>query len=90
MVALAGHVATSGIVVGTQLPRAENALSGVSSSEILYAQAARLRPERFRVAERRAAALGVKLVIPLGLWSLPAFVCLGIVPVLLAMLPQGS
>jgi hypothetical protein len=66
------------------------ALTGVPSSAILYAQAARLRREHFRSAERRAAALGVKLVIPLGLCSLPAFVCLGIVPVLLAMLPPGS
>jgi hypothetical protein len=66
------------------------ALTGVPSSAILYAQAARLRREHFRAAERRAAALGVKLVVPLGLCSLPAFVCLGIVPVLLAMLPLGS
>ena len=66
------------------------ALTGVPSSAVLYAQAARLRREQFRDAERRAAALGVKLVIPLGLCSLPAFVCLGIVPVLLAMLPPGS
>lgn len=63
------------------------ALTGAPSSALLYARAARLRRERFRTAERRAAALGVKLVIPLGLCSLPAFVCLGIVPVLLALLP---
>ena len=56
-------------------------------SAILYAQAARMRRERFRAAEQQAAALGVKLVVPLGLCSLPAFVCLGVVPVLLAMLP---
>jgi pilus assembly protein TadC len=54
---------------------------------MLYAQAARMRRERFRTAERQAAALGVKLVVPLGLCSLPAFVCLGVMPVLLAMLP---
>ncbi|WP_346957829.1 type II secretion system F family protein [uncultured Arthrobacter sp.] len=66
------------------------ALTGVPSSAILYTQAARLRREHFRAAERRAAALGVQLVIPLGLCSLPAFVCLGIVPVLLAMLPNSS
>lgn len=65
------------------------ALTGVPSAAILYAQAARLRREHFRAAEQRAAALGVKLVVPLGLCSLPAFVCLGIVPVLLAMLPHG-
>lgn len=66
------------------------ALTGVPSSAILYAQAARLRREQFRTAEQRAAALGVQLVIPLGLCSLPAFVCLGVVPVLLAMVPHGS
>ena len=66
------------------------ALTGAPSSAILYAQAARLRRERFRAAEKRAAALGVRLVVPLGLCSLPAFVCLGVVPVLLAMLPSGG
>ncbi|MHA7221336.1 type II secretion system F family protein [Arthrobacter sp. RHLT1-20] len=64
------------------------ALTGAPSSAILYAQAARLRREQFRAAEKQAAALGVKLVVPLGLCSLPAFVCLGVVPVLLAMLPS--
>ena len=64
------------------------AVTGAPSSAILYAQAARMRREQFRSAEKRAAALGVKLVVPLGLCSLPAFVCLGVVPVLLAMLPR--
>ena len=66
------------------------ALTGAPSSAILYAQAARLRRERFRAAEKRAASLGVKLVVPLGLCSLPAFICLGVVPVLLALVPTGS
>ncbi len=63
------------------------ALTGAPSSALLYAHAARLRRERNRAAEKRAAALGVKLVVPLGLCSLPAFVCLGVVPVLLGLLP---
>lgn len=66
-----------------------SALTGAPSASILYAQAARLRRARFRAAEKRAGALGVKLVIPLGLCSLPAFICLGVVPVLLALLPSG-
>lgn len=65
------------------------ALTGAPSAAILYAQAARSRRGRFREAEQRAAALGVKLVVPLGLCSLPAFICLGVVPVLLAMMPSG-
>ena len=64
------------------------ALTGAPSSAILYAQAARLRRERFRTAEKRAASLGVKLVVPLGVCSLPAFICLGVVPVLLALVPE--
>jgi hypothetical protein len=63
------------------------ALTGAPSSAVLYAHAARIRRDRFRTAEKQAAALGVKLVVPLGLCSLPAFVCLGILPVLLAMVP---
>ncbi|CAH0240830.1 hypothetical protein SRABI83_02873 [Arthrobacter sp. Bi83] len=66
------------------------ALTGAPSSAILYAQAARMRRERFRSAEKRAASLSVKLVIPLGLCSLPAFICLGVVPVLLALVPSGT
>ncbi|MEV7607181.1 type II secretion system F family protein [Paenarthrobacter sp. NPDC089322] len=65
------------------------ALTGAPSASILYAQAARERREQFRAAEKRAAALGVKLVVPLGLCSLPAFICLGIVPVLIGMIPAG-
>ncbi|RKR20862.1 type II secretion system F family protein [Arthrobacter oryzae] len=64
------------------------ALTGAPSAALLYAQAARLRRERNRAAEQGAAALGVKLVVPLGLCSLPAFVCLGVVPVLLGLLPH--
>lgn len=66
------------------------AYTGAPSASILYAQAARIRRDRFRQAEKRAASLGVKLVIPLGLCSLPAFICLGVVPVLLALVPSGS
>ena len=66
------------------------ALTGAPSSAILYAQATRMRRERFRSAEKRAASLSVKLVVPLGLCSLPAFICLGVVPVLLALVPSGS
>lgn len=66
------------------------AYTGAPSASILYAQAARIRRDRFRQAEKRAASLGVKLVIPLGLCSLPAFICLGVVPVLLALVPSGG
>ncbi|MFJ3958337.1 type II secretion system F family protein [Arthrobacter sp. NPDC090010] len=64
--------------------------SGAPSAGILFAAAAAERRRRFRDAERRAAALGVRLVVPLGLCSLPSFVCLGIVPLVLALLPGAA
>ncbi|MGG5170738.1 type II secretion system F family protein [Pseudarthrobacter sp. J1738] len=65
------------------------ATTGAPSSAILYTQAARIRRQQHRAAEKQAATLGVRLVIPLGLCCLPAFICLGVIPVLLAMLPAG-
>ncbi|MBT1001335.1 type II secretion system F family protein [Paenarthrobacter sp. DKR-5] len=63
------------------------AATGAPSASLLYSEAARVRRRRQREAERRAAALGVQLVLPLGLCALPAFICLGVVPVLLSLLP---
>jgi len=63
------------------------ATSGAPSAAVLYAQAAQIRRRRSREAERRAAALGVQLVLPLGLCALPAFICLAVVPLVLTLLP---
>lgn len=63
------------------------ATSGAPSAAILHAQAAQIRRRRSREAERRAAALGVQLVLPLGLCALPAFICLAVVPLVLTLLP---
>lgn len=62
------------------------AVTGAPAASLLYAEAAQLRRSAQRDSERRAAALGVRLVIPLGLCSLPAFVCLGVAPVVIAMM----
>ena len=64
------------------------ASSGAPSAQVLHAQAAQLRRRRAREAERRAAALGIHLVLPLGLCALPAFLCFTVVPLLLALLPE--
>lgn len=42
-----------------------------------------------RAEEARANSIAVRLVLPLGLCGLPAFICLGIVPIALALLPWG-
>ncbi len=63
------------------------ALTGASAAPLLYAQAQQYRTFAARSAQQRAAALGVKLVLPLGLCSLPAFIAVGVVPVVMAMVP---
>lgn len=63
------------------------ALTGAPAAPLLYAEAEQRRRQFQRDAEKRAAALGVRLVVPLGLCSLPAFICLGVVPVVMAMIP---
>lgn len=63
------------------------ARSGAPAARMLRAQSARVRRRRHREAEARAAALGVRLMLPLGLCSLPAFIALGVVPVLIGLVP---
>ncbi len=62
--------------------------TGAPSAALIYARSTQLRRTQHRNAEKRAAALGVQLVLPLGLCALPAFICLGIAPVVLAMVPD--
>ncbi|WP_188665773.1 type II secretion system F family protein [Tersicoccus solisilvae] len=63
------------------------ATTGAPSAALLRSRAVDLRGSRRQETERRAASLGVRLVLPLGLCQLPAFLCLGVVPVVLALLP---
>lgn len=57
---------------------------GVDPEPLLAHAAAAIRRRRQARAREAAARLGVRLVLPLGLCLLPAFVLLGLVPVLLA------
>lgn len=62
--------------------------SGAPSAQILQVLAARRRRYQQRLYEKSAARLAVKLVLPLGVCSLPAFICLGVLPVLLGLWPS--
>lgn len=57
---------------------------GVDPEPLLVHAATAIRRTRQAKAREAAARLGVRLVLPLGLCLLPAFVLLGLVPVLLA------
>lgn len=60
---------------------------GAPTADLLDIVAERHRRLEQRRAEKQAAKLSVKLVVPLGLCSLPAFICWGVVPVMIALLP---
>jgi tight adherence protein B len=59
--------------------------AGVPAAELLRAEAEEARLEARASAQERAAALSVKLMLPLGLCILPAFMVLGVLPLLVAV-----
>jgi tight adherence protein B len=59
--------------------------TGASAAVLLRGAAADERARRRRRAQVRAGRLGVQLVVPLGLTVLPAFVLLGVAPVVLGL-----
>lgn len=60
-------------------------VDGAAPTEALRAAGAQHAHERRAAARTAAARLGVRLVLPLGACFLPAFVLVGLVPVLLAL-----
>ena len=57
---------------------------GADPVPLLGRAAAGLQARRDRAAREAAGRLGVRLVLPLGLCHLPAFILIGVVPVLLS------
>lgn len=57
---------------------------GIAPGSMLAATAGALRAARAASAREEAERLGVRLVLPLGLCLLPAFVLVGLVPVMIA------
>ena len=56
--------------------------AGVPAAELLHSEAGELRAAARASAQERAAALSVRLMLPLGLCVLPSFIALGVVPML--------
>lgn len=63
---------------------------GVAPGGTLRAVAATLRRERRTRALEAAGRLGVRLVVPLAVCHLPAFVLVGLVPVLVSLAGGGT
>ena len=60
--------------------------AGVPVASLLRAEAREARRDAQAAVRMRIAALGTRLLLPLGLCVLPAFVALGVAPLLLAMI----
>ena len=66
------------------------ARSGTALAEIASAVATSIRDAASDIAESKAQRAGVLITGPLGLCFLPAFICLGIVPVVVGLAAQLS
>jgi len=60
--------------------------AGVPTAELLRSEARQLRREARNMGQRRAEALAVTLMLPLGVCVLPAFMLVGVVPLVLSIL----
>ena len=63
-----------------------SARAGVPAGALLRAEADEARRDARAAAQKRAAELGVQLMIPLGLCVLPAFMALGVAPLLISVI----
>ncbi len=59
---------------------------GMIAHDLLRAEARSLRDRRSTDLQRAVARLGTRLLIPLGAGALPAFLCLGVAPMMLTLL----
>lgn len=64
--------------------------TGAPVAELLRQSGKHQRAANEDRAKAQAERLGVRVVIPLGLCALPAFICLGVVPVALALQPWSQ
>jgi tight adherence protein B len=67
-----------------------SARAGVPAAELLRSEARERRRDALAFTQSAAQALSVRLMIPLGVCVLPAFMVLSVIPLLLAVLGQTS
>lgn len=60
--------------------------AGVPAAELLRGEAQQLRRDARTAGQRRAESLGVTLMLPLGVCVLPAFMLVGVVPLVMSIL----
>lgn len=60
--------------------------AGIPAADLLVSEAESVRRDARSRAQRAAAALGTRLMLPLGICVLPAFMLVGVVPLVLSVL----
>ncbi|TYL52627.1 type II secretion system F family protein [Agromyces mariniharenae] len=83
--ALASLGGTASVADDVDVVIAVAARAGAPVADLLRAEAARRRRAARADGAARAAALGVRLMLPLGVCVLPAFVLLGVVPLIVSV-----
>ncbi|WP_400994298.1 type II secretion system F family protein [Agromyces sp. GXQ0307] len=83
--ALAQHLSASPAPSAARSAIALAERAGAPVADLLRAEAARLRGASRAEGAARAARLGVQLMLPLGCCVLPAFVLLGVVPLMISV-----
>jgi tight adherence protein B len=71
---------------GAEAVLALSARAGVPAAALLRAEADEARRDARAAAQKAAAVLAVRLMIPLGVCVLPAFMALGVAPLLIAVI----
>ncbi|MFT4148417.1 MAG: type II secretion system F family protein [Micrococcaceae bacterium] len=61
------------------------AQQGISTHQILHARAKTYRKEQHTIMLEKIEALSIKLLMPLGLLALPAFIAIGIIPTIICL-----
>lgn len=75
---------------GTDAVLRLSARAGAPAAELLRAEAGQMRRRARAEGRERAAALGTSLLLPLGLCTLPAFLVLGVVPLIVSVLQSSG
>ena len=64
--------------------------AGVPAAALLHAEAEECRRAAMADGQRRAAELGTRLLLPLGVCILPAFIALGVAPIVLSIVSSTA
>ena len=64
--------------------------AGVPAAALLHAEAEESRRVANADGERRAAELGTRLLLPLGVCILPAFIALGVAPIVVSIVSSTA